>query len=770
MPGFRRTRIWLSIILLAVTWRVAGNLVSHPSVGFGLVCALAGCLIPTFAGRSHSSRLFAISVVASVIVICGASSVILKHLAWRLHEVPVPDAIHKLASKVLPGTARASELITFWTGRHLETIRITFGALGIYEIWYLLVASMTFLGLSGARLTWRKLTLILGGLGLYALLRFIVLTGLAMEFSDPGILWKPHYVVVSWLPLGAVLGAGMYSGGMLRFRSARPGWAALVPVCAGIVLALGLGYEDPGNLKQGKLVIEETHADWEWVKEPFDTAAYGIRAEYNYYCLFEYLEHFYDVEVNLEPISPSVLDGADILMIKTPTKAFSPYEVEAIKRFVAAGGGLLLIGDHTNLFGMSTYLNAIAEGFGMRFRYDDTFDIETTGFSRYKKSRLCFHPCLREFREFEFLTSCSVQGDIHTKPVLAGYGLGSEDVDYSHPNFFGNMAFDICDRFGVFLQASARTFGKGRVLLFTDSTCFSNFCMFSPGATELILGFVDYLNRQGRCYPFVPPLAWVLLATLGLLMFRKLRRGDIGIVWVCLGLLIGSIVGVSGISYVNAALYGPLPRADVPHQLLFDVAHTDVSLFNHLGLLREPGVLGFEQLYLCTQRIGAHPYAGKLLDIQDRLPAGVILINPCTGFGEEELECLDGYLKGGGNLLILDGVLNKASTANAVLARYGIRLSLIPDATETSSDGTPDITPRLAISGGRPLGDYRDGNTEMVFCEVGRGRIVVATDSYRYSHHVLGPVLQRTRPAPPVRGVYREIYRLLQATLLTKGP
>ena len=40
------------------------------------------------------------------------------------------------------------------------------------------------------------------------------------------------------------------------------------------------------------------------------------------------------------------------------------------------GGGLLLIGEHTNVFQTGVHLNDIAARFRFRFRYDCVFDID----------------------------------------------------------------------------------------------------------------------------------------------------------------------------------------------------------------------------------------------------------------------------------------------------------------------------------------------------------------------------------------------------------
>ena len=51
-------------------------------------------------------------------------------------------------------------------------------------------------------------------------------------------------------------------------------------------------------------------------------------------------------------------------------------------------------------------------------------------------------------------------------------------------------------RYGSFVQLWATQFGRGRVLAFTDSTIWSNFCFFDPGKSELWLGMCEWLNHS----------------------------------------------------------------------------------------------------------------------------------------------------------------------------------------------------------------------------------------------------------------------------------
>ncbi|MFH1314380.1 MAG: DUF4350 domain-containing protein [Candidatus Eisenbacteria bacterium] len=762
MRSFPGIRISLFVVLVGLGWRVGEHLVTPPMIGLAAVLVVcAAALFITAVRRLRRSLPVAVIVVA----MCGASTLTLRQIAWRLHDIPVSQALGPVAANLVPGAGSTESLLTFWTGRGLETVRLTFEGFGLYEIWYIVIALIALTVLSRSSRSARRLPANLGIILLYSVMRFVVLVAIAIEWGRVGLLWDPAVSVMSWLPLALVL----RPPDRLEIpRLLQGGWrhvvmSVLTATLAGSCLASVLGYADPGNAKQGRVVVDEAHSNWEWTATPFDTTSLGIRAEYNYYCLVDYLSHFYDVDSDTGGISQSLLDSVDVLVIKTPTEPFTDEEVETIAEFVRAGGGLLLIGDHTNLFGMTDFLNPIGQRFGMEFRYDDSFELATTGFSTFKRPRAVFHPSLRGLDEFEFLTSCTVVGDLHTEPVMIGCGLGSEDVDYGHPNFFGNIAYDLRDRFGLFLQACSRRFGRGRVLLFTDSTCFSNFCVFAPGRRELILGFMDYLNREGTRYPWVRPVILTAFGILSALSLWSLKRVPGGFGLLCAGACVGLVVGTAAVGHLNGRLHGPLPEAAASPTLFFDTGHTNATLFDYLGLARQRGHRGFEQFYLCAQRIGMYPTTGDVADINHIVPRGAVLTEPCSEFSEEELDCLTTYVRNGGRLLVLDSVLNERSTANEVLGQFGMMVYVDSDLRDTA---IPDASARLRIHGGRVIKVDGSGNTAVAATSVEAGVVAVAVDSFRYSEYVLGAVLQKGKPPALARTLYRDVCSFLSEVFL----
>jgi len=707
------------------------------------------------------SWLYRLWLGLALLVICGSSSLLLYRLGWWFHDISLPHQA-TLINRVFPNLAITDGLLAVWTPVGAKSVRITFEGLGFYEVWFIGSCLLGFAALMRLRTTARWVGLCLAVTIGYSLLRFAVIVATAIEFDMPRLLWDSRVMVASWLPVGFILPPPRLGDGQWRFEvSQRTSKRCLLAIPVALVVAIAIGFKDPGHLKQGRVVIDETHANWEWTHLVFDTTSVGIRSEYNYRSFYEYIARSYRVSRCTTGISRSMLDTTDILIIKTPTEPYSPEEIEAIVAFVRCGGGLLLIGDHTNLFGMSTYLNAIAENFGMRFRYDDTFDLATTGLTVFSPDALSHHPSVRKVEDFTFLTSCTIEASPLVEPVMVGRGLGSEDVDYSHPNFFGNIAYDLCDRFGLFLQAGARRFGEGRVLLFTDSTCFSNFCMFSRGKPELVSGLLDYLNRRGGGYGLVHYLigfaALGLLALLGLIP-SPTRQSPHLLVAVYLILLIGLHLG----NRLSLSLYGDIATYSPDRTVLFDVSHSRASFSDYFGLSRQGDRADYTELYISTQRIGLEPVAARLDRLEQIQPVAVVLIEPQSPFSQNEIADLMAYVKQGGRLLVIDSVCNGSSTANQLIEQFGMRLYL---AYETRSDSTgQSILPTLAIAGGVEVHAAETG-CQVRCSQVGDGYVVVAVDGFRFTGTVLGRLLKGRVPDVIMRR-YREASRLLRLSLV----
>ena len=212
-----------------------------------------------------------------------------------------------------------------------------------------------------------------------------------------------------------------------------------------------------------------------------------------------------------DAIDEKTLSACDVLVIKIPRVRFTPEEVRAVVNFVEAGGGLLLIGDHTNLERSAAHMNDITRAFGFTFRDDVLYSTQPAPDQEHYQAPMVPHRGDRaragvRFRRLLFDRSGAQPG----ASVVTATGLWSMPGDYDFDNYMSWAMHVPETRFGAFVQAWSTHGGRGRVIAWGDSTIFSNFCLYQPGKAQVLLNLVEWLNHQGG------PGVWWLWTLLGL--------------------------------------------------------------------------------------------------------------------------------------------------------------------------------------------------------------------------------------------------------------
>ncbi|HDM25189.1 MAG TPA: hypothetical protein ENG24_01145 [Thermoplasmatales archaeon] len=512
-------------------------------------------------------------------------------------------------------------------------------------------------------------------------------------------------------------------------------------------------YYDPGEKKQGRVLIDELHSEWEDTTRAMDKEWYGQLSTYNYYNWAEWLNYYYHVDRNINhTLNASFLKNYDILIIKCPTSLFSDEEINAIVDFVRNGGGLYLIGDHTNVFGMNFYLNQISERFGIMFRYDATYELGRGKTSVYKPPLIASHPIVQNMKEFDFLTSCTLEAPINSENVIIGYGLLAEPGTYSTQYFFREMRSTLDTEQGLFLQVAAVRYGRGRVVAFTDSTCFSNFCMFMDGYTNFNLGVMEYLNRKNM-YDFAN-IVFFLVGIISLALALYFNRPLSGLKKILSFVIVGSLAFSIAIPsfYIANKLSYPLPAAYKDYtRICFDSKHSGYIISPSPTTVTTDTKKLYDTFFVWTQRLGYVPYLEeeKIDNNSLNKADAVVIINPDKSFSEDEINALSNYVEKGGKLLVADSVLNVNSTANELLQYFGMWITTeskyVPaklGSNTTNNTITNNISasvPYLNIIGGKNTTILdENNNTILSVSNIGNGIVAIFVDSYTFSDAVMG--------------------------------
>lgn len=613
----------------------------------------------------------------------------------------------------------------------------------------------------------------------YAVLRILALGFSLDDGPSPAIFWERAWVFGTLLPAVAWLAflvpllprAAPHSAEDRPSAPASPRGLAVRGLALGLLAAAALGFHDPGRPKTGRVLIDEHHSNWEWSTIALDTESYGTQTVYNYSELVRYLQYFYEVARNTERIDDQLLQDVAVLVLKTPTSPYEDAEVDAIVRFVERGGGLWLVGDHTNVFGMSANLNQVATRFGLRYRYDAVIDLKTNGRQLYRRPKLFAHPVVRHLPPLHMATSSSMVGPVTGRRVMVGTTLLSDRLDYSVNSFFGDFKPDVSESFGSMLQSVAVERGRGRVLGFSDSTIFSNFFMFIRGKPELALGSITWLARANR-FPFARPVILVLGGAALLAAGLALRRSPR---WPGLATLAASAVASFAVTaraldaWTERFSAFPHPMRPLPH-VVFERGRTDWHIpdFSELPE-KSPG--SFHTFYVWTQRVGYMPVTRLFEDCFDGSEV-LVFLNPRIHFEPDEVRELEAWVRAGGRALVMDTPHARHSTANALLSPFGMRFEgaevesvLVRDAA--TKDSVATFGHAAPVVGGDPLLTLPEGGAVLSIARAGLGKVVALHASDCFSDAVLGTTSEV--PDSAELALYRLEFRIFDELLRPDG-
>jgi hypothetical protein len=486
-------------------------------------------------------------------------------------------------------------------------------------------------------------------------------------------------VLAAWYFVG-MRGSAAGGEGAASSESARQGAgryvASLASVLAAIMVFAWLWQWDPaGERLAGRIMFVERHSTWEPTTRPYDTTRFGEESSYTYAAVFDYCSRYYEMSRLLEsdPVDEAKLATCDVLVVKIPTERFSADEISAIERFVDRGGRLLLIGEHTDVFKSSTFLNEIAKVFGFKFRLDLLFWFRDPYVQVYEPPRVP-HPIVQHLPRMNFAVSCSVDpGWSLGRAAILNTGLWNLPPEYHTDNFFPEPEYRPEMRYGAFIQLWTTRYGGGRVAAWTDSTIFSNFSTFEPGKSELMLGMLEWLNHRSALDRAGP--RWLVFATLGLLAAALMagglhlaRRQRISSIVLLAAGIFGAAAGSALVAAAHRAAV-PVPKPVRPTvRVIVDRTVSDVPLSRD-GFTQENG-LGYGLLeqwiprlgYFTARRSGKAAFEGDVL----------VVVCPQKSVSEEYRQGLLEFVANGGKLLVLDSPDVAGVTANSLLWPFGL--------------------------------------------------------------------------------------------------
>lgn len=525
-----------------------------------------------------------------------------------------------------------------------------------------------------------------------------------------------------------------------------------------------------GKRLGGRVKVVERHSTWEPTIRPYDTTWYGELSSYNYAAIYDYLGQYYKMSRLLESdkIDDQTLSQCDVLIIKTPTARYSQDEVDAVLSFVERGGGVLFIGDHTNLYRLATVMNDMTRPMGFIFRDDLLFSNESSPYDQHFDPPWAPHPSLQYMPPMEFAVSCSIDpGFSHGRSVITSTGLWNMPPDYHMENYHPVAQYCADMRYGAFIQVWAAWHGQGRAMAYTDSTIFSNFAAFQPGHAEVMLGMIEWLNHGS---PLLDPRPWLIL---------------LGIVPLCAGIILAKQRSVAWLVLLAAGICGwvltaegvtvlhrwsmPLPKINKPMTRVVIDQTTSDALLSKGAYIQGDGI-GYGMLEQLIGRLGYYiiRQEGKDAFSGDAL----VVLCPDRPVDAPFRERLERYVAEGGKLLVFDSPENTNSTANSLLwpFRLSVQRKQSCQGMLTMVDKWPGIYISQAneIVGGKVVGKL-DERPVAAIVQHGKGTVMAVGFSSLFIDKNMGDVaMWMVEPDAAMLLRYDVLYKLVRLLVENK--
>ena len=196
-------------------------------------------------------------------------------------------------------------------------------------------------------------------------------------------------------------------------------------------------------------------------------------------------------------LTPQILEQVDVLMIgimSYEAMRMNPDEISSIVDFVRSGGGLHMVSDHTNAYDSAMLANRVLKHFDIEVLDAMVVDKNAKKDSWYTPKTFAEHPVTEDLKVLVHQAGGALSTD---------YGIAFTDSnawgDIGDPNRglgrFGNKIMEPGEKKGALPVIAARSFGKGRIVVTTDSNLYANSWIFAHDNFKLARNAFSWLAK-----------------------------------------------------------------------------------------------------------------------------------------------------------------------------------------------------------------------------------------------------------------------------------
>jgi hypothetical protein len=535
-------------------------------------------------------------------------------------------------------------------------------------------------------------------------------------------------------------------------------WALLMPVLAillPIVSTLSLASLD----LQGKKIVFYEKGFLNWLR-PQHGEGFGRLSIGMYGMLGQFLEMHGARTLISKDLSPADLEGADALVLIYPDKTWETGQLDRISKYLHDGGTVLVMGEHTihgpdadEMPNRKPYwtgeaharFNDVLVDSGIRVNFDSATFAVGGWLQSYEPLAHAITAGVGDTRnEFGSVIGASLNVRFPAKPILVGkYGWNDPGDEGSSAAMMGNHHYNPGERLGDIVLAAEDNVGKGRVVVFGDTSAITNGINVSVHDFNARL-FAYISGRSSGPQAIWRQLIGLVLAGAVVYGFMKSSSSSRQI---AVGLFIAVLFICQSITHANATLL-PDGRHTNPNKLAYiDQSHLETASQESW---RDDGVMG---VGMCLMRDG---YVALTMSdfTRERLERAAMLISvaPNRPFSSDERAILREWIENGGIFVLTVGWPERAGS-EALLKDLGFWFGI--DKRRPASDRDPPEpqgffkSPYVEVDGyrahvrfhaawpvfaeaddARALANGANNSAIIVRRPIGKGHVVVVGDTF----------------------------------------
>jgi hypothetical protein len=413
----------------------------------------------------------------------------------------------------------------------------------------------------------------------------------------------------------------------------------------------------------GKKIVFYEKGFLNWLKPTH--GSYGRLFSGMYGMLPTFVESLGAKSIISPDLSQADLDNADALVLIFPNELWINGQLDRIERFVRRGGSLLVMGEHTTADpnGSNRFNEALVPT-AMKVRFDSATFAVGGWLDSYEAIS---HPTTAgigdDRNQFGVVIGASVDAKWPARPLLVGrWGWADRGDQASDRAMMGNSRYDAGEKLGDIVLAAEQRLGKGRVVVFGDTSSLSNAINVSSHVfTSRLLAYLA--GGTPDAHPAWRQLVGMLIVVFLLVLLWK-RPSEWRAALIAAGLTASLVVCTSATATETDVL--PDGRDQSPNNL----AYIDASgLEAYSGESWRPDGIG--GLALTLMRNGYLPLTLPELTGQRLARAGLLICAARSRtYSEAEVRTIAQFVSDGGILIMTVG-WDRAGPSLPLLKQFG---------------------------------------------------------------------------------------------------